>query len=47
MTGIGYKSLAASASGVPLILWTENSYEHPKSRDQQKHGIEIPQNRLV
>ena len=25
------------------MLWTENSNEHPKTRDQQKHGIEIPQ----
>ena len=22
------------------ILWTENSNEHPKTRDQQKHDIE-------
>ena len=29
------------------MLWTENSNEHPKTRDQQKHDIEIPQNRLV
>ena len=29
------------------ILWIENSNEHPKTRDQQKHNIEIPQNRLV
>ena len=29
------------------VLWTENSNEHPKTRDQQKHDIEIPQNRLV
>ena len=30
------------------ILWTENSNEHPKTRDhKQKHDIEIPQNRLV
>ena len=28
-------------------LWTENSNEHPKTRDQQKYDIEIPQNRLV
>ena len=25
------------------LLWTENSNEHPKTRDQQKHDIEIPQ----
>ena len=31
------------------MLWTENSNEHPKTRtcEQQKHDIEIPQNRLV
>ena len=29
------------------MLWIENSNEHPKTRDQQKHDIEIPQNRLV
>ena len=29
------------------MLLTENSNEHPKTRDQQKHHIEIPQNRLV
>ena len=29
------------------MLWAENSNEHPKTRDQQKHDIEIPQNRLV
>ena len=29
------------------MLWTENSNEHPKTRDQQKHHIDIPQNRLV
>ena len=29
------------------ILWRENSNEHPKTRDQQKHDIEIPQNWLV
>ena len=29
------------------ILWTENSNEHPKTREQQNHDIEIPQNRLV
>ena len=28
-------------------LWTQNSNEHPKTRDQQKYDIEIPQNRLV
>ena len=28
------------------MLWTENSNEHPKTRDKQKHDIEIPQNRL-
>ena len=28
------------------MLWTKNSNEHPKTRDQQKHDIEIPQNRL-
>ena len=28
------------------MLWTEN-IEHPKTRDQQKHDIEIPQNWLV
>ena len=28
-------------------LWTENSNEHPKTRDQQKYDIEIPQSRLV
>ena len=29
------------------VLWTENSNEHLKTRDQQKHDIEIPQNGLV
>ena len=29
------------------MLWTENSNEHPKTRDQQRHDVEIPQNRLV
>ena len=29
------------------MLWTENSNKHPKTRDQQKNDIEIPQNRLV
>ena len=29
------------------MLWTENSNERTKTRDQQKHDIEIPQNRLV
>ena len=29
------------------MLWTENSNEHLKTRDQQKHDIEIPQNWLV
>ena len=29
------------------MLWTENSNEHPKTRDQQKHDTEIPQNQLV
>ena len=29
------------------MLWIENSNEHPKTRDQQKHNIEISQNRLV
>ena len=29
------------------MLCTENSNEHSKTRDQQKHDIEIPQNRLV
>ena len=29
------------------MLWTENSNELRKIRDQQKHDIEIPQNRLV
>ena len=29
------------------MLWTENSNEQPKTRDQQKHDLEIPQNRLV
>ena len=28
-------------------LWTENSNEHPQTRDQQKYYIEIPQNLLV
>ena len=36
-------------SNVPChaMLWTQNSNEHPKTRDQQKYDIEIPQNRLV
>ena len=29
------------------MLWTENSNEYPKTRDQQKHDVEIPQNQLV
>ena len=29
------------------MLWTENGNEQPKTRDQQKHDIEIPQNQLV
>ena len=29
------------------MLWTENRNEHPKTRDQQKHDIEMPQNWLV
>ena len=29
------------------VLWTENSNEHPKTRDQQRQDVEIPQNRLV
>ena len=29
------------------MLCTENSNEHSKTQDQQKHDIEIPQNRLV
>ena len=29
------------------MLWTENSNEHPTTRDQQKHDLEIPQNWLV
>ena len=29
------------------MLWIEKSNEHPKTRDQQKHNIEISQNRLV
>ena len=28
------------------MLWTESSNEHPKTRDQQKYDIEIPQNQL-
>ena len=28
-------------------LWKENRNEYPKTRDQQKHDIEIPQNRQV
>ena len=29
------------------MLWTENSNGHPKTRDQQKHDLEIPQNWLI
>ena len=29
------------------MLWTENSHENQKTRDQKKHDIEIPQNRVV
>ena len=29
------------------MFWTENSNKHPNTQDQQKHDIEIPQNRLV
>ena len=41
------QSVMTSNVASHTMLWTENSNEHPKTRDQQKHDIEIPQNRLA